>query len=412
METDKKHFEKSVALLLLFYFCCLLVFFCIEHFSLSTSIFSQNNFLNWDAMHYDAIRRNEYNTGMVAFFPLFPLLWSWFHIGSIGISTINGLIFIFSFSWLASVFNIQLKNVLLIASIPSFIFLFLPFSEAIFFLTSTMALVGLQKKNFTLLITGLFLAGLTRPVVAVFIPAILVLFFLSRDKSESALLKSGWLIVSCFVSFGLVLLLQYFQTGDSLAFFRVQKGWGNYFRIPAFPLSSWAGGFIVRLDAVTFLFGMIAAAIIAYLLINKLKNKPAIIQFEKSFTFSLCYLGILSLIILFTRGGVLNSLNRYLFCSAFFVIAINELLQRQLFNKKNVLILFVFSSVFWLLFASYVHIQALLKFEFLTLYLIFLLACTSENKVFKNIGYYSILGCNVTFMMIFFHRFLSGEWVG
>ena len=388
----------------------MLVYF-LENIFFSTNIFSEKNLLNWDAQHYDTIRREGYHTGMVAFFPLFPFIWKMVHISSTGMSILNGLIYISSFAWLAAVYKIERLQLILLASIPSLVFMFLPFSEAVFFSASAMVITGFQKRKMSLIVAGLFLAGLTRPVSAVFIPALIAVYYLSGDRTKKSLLQYLLMIGACLVSMLFVFMLQYFQTGDWLAFIRVQKDWGNYLRIPELPLNSWAGGFIVRLDALAFFLGIAAAVFIGKSVIDKI-NRKDIIQADQPVLFSLCYLAVLSLTILATRGGVLNSLNRYLFCSAFFIIAVHWFLQKKYFSGSRLIWLIILSSAFWLLFASYVHIQNVLKFEFLSLYLILLFIVTSENRTMKNIGYYSLITLNLVFFMIFFHRFLNGEWVG
>lgn len=411
MQKGQENFAKSFLLLLVFYGACFVIFYLSAKALIDASILSERNFLNWDAMHYNTIQRDGYYTGMVAFFPLFPYVWKFTHLGSIGISLLNGFIYILSFAWLSVVFNIHSRRLLLLASAPVLIFMFLPFSEAVFFLTSTILLTGLKKNNYTLIISGILLSGLTRPVATVFIPAFFILHRMTGDNSKKTLLQSLGMVMACAGSMFLVFLLQYYQTGEWFSFIRVQKNWGNYLRLPVFPLNSWAGGFIVRLDAMAFFFGIGAAVYLGFLILRRLKsagdNKT-----NMPFIFSLCYLSILSFVILFTRGGILNSLNRYLFCSAFFIVAMDHILQQNFFSRKNVLMVFLLSSIFWLLFASYVHIQALLKFEFLSFYLLLLFITTAENKLLKNAGYFSVLACNVIFMLIFFQRFLTGEWVG
>lgn len=411
MQKGQENFTKPFFLLLVFYAACFVIFYVTSKVLIDTSLLSEINFLNWDAMHYNTIQRDGYYTGMVAFFPLFPYIWKLTHLGSIGISLLNGFIYMLSFAWLALVFNIQSRRLLLIASTPVLIFMFLPFSESVFFLTSVILLTGLKKNNYLLIITGILLSGLTRPVATVFIPAFFILHWMMADNSKKSLLQSLGMVLVCAGSMFLVFLMQYYQTGEWFSFIHVQKDWGNYLRLPVFPLNSWAGGFILRLDAMAFLFGIGAAVYLASLIIGRLRSAGD----HKSLTpflFSLCYLSILSIVILSTRGGILNSLNRYLFCSAFFIVAIDHILQQKFFSRKNVMIVFLFSSIFWLLFASYVHIQTLLKFEFLSLYLLLLFISTAENKLLKNAGYFSVIACNVVFMIIFFQRFLTGEWVG
>ena len=411
MQEDKGDFKKLFFLLLLFYSSCF-VFFCIaEKIWLDSSNLSENSFLNWDAMHYNTIHRDGYYTGMVAFFPLFPFIWKLSHLSSIGIGILNGFIYMFSFAWLAAEFKIHPRRLLLFASVPVVMFMFLPFSESVFFLTSTILLTGLKKSNYILIITGILLSGLTRPVATVFIPAFFMLHWMKGDNSKKTMLRSFGMVLACAGIMFIVFLVQYYQTGEWFSFLRVQKDWGNYLRIPVFPLNSWAGGFIVRLDAIAFFFGIGAAIYLAYFIIGRIKSDDSN-KINMPIIFSLCYLSTLTVVILFTRGGILNSLNRYLFCTAFFIIAIDHILQQNIFSRHNLLMLFFLSSIFWLLFSSYVHIQTFLKFEFLSLYLLLLFITTSENKILKNAGYFSILACNVIFMLIFFQRFLTGEWVG
>ena len=395
---------------MLFYGILFIALWTAEKLFLDPDIFSASAFLNWDAMHYDTIRREAYTTGMVAFFPLFPFTWKLLHAGPIGVSIFNGLLFIVSFSWLAEAFRISVKILLLLASGSSLIFMFLPFSEAMFFFTTAMLLVGLKKNHRWLIWSGIFFSGLVRPVATIFIPSILLLHFLFTSKEErknlDLLLQTG----ICLLSLLIVFALQYVQTGDPLAFVHVQRGWGNYLRLPSMPLNSWAGGLILRLDALSFFFGISAAIVLAWVTLHK--NAVQQQAMTRPVLFSVSYLAFLSFIILFTRGGILNSLNRYLFCSAFFVIAMNDFLSRKIFSARNVLILLVGSGLFWLLFGSYVHIQTLLKFEFLSLYLFLLFTTTSSNMILKNTSYYLVMACNIFFLFFFYHRFLSGGWVG
>lgn len=409
--SDKSLFLKSLLTLATFYLSVGIALYFLEYFLSNIKIFSESNFLNWDAMHYNTIREHGYHTGMVAFFPLFSFIWQWLHLSAITVSIFNGGIYIVSFAWLASVFQIQKRNLIFLASIPSMIFMFLPYSEAIFFLTSTIFLVGLKKNNFHLLILGIALSGITRPVATIFIPAIFTMHYFTMKNTQKTFFHSFWMVFACAGSTMLVFALQYYQTGEWFSFSHVQKEWGNYLRLPVFPLTSWAGGFIVRLDATAFFFGIAAAVWLGILLMKKINFKNSI-DFDKALVFSLCFLFFLSIILLFTRGGVLNSLNRYIFCSAFIIVAIHNLMQKPIFNKQNALLLIFFSSLFWLLFASYVHIQTVVKFEFLSLYLLLILVSTAENQNLKKIGYFLVLTGNTIFFFIFFHRFLSGEWVG
>ena len=410
MEDARITFWKSFLLLFTFYLSCFTIYLLIGFISGYSTVPDKSAFLNWDAMHYLTIRNHVYQTGMVAFFPLFPFLWKITFTGAIEISILNGIIYIATLSWLAVVFSIDNRRLILLASVPSLIFMFLPFSESVFFLSCTIMLIGFKKNKADLIYTGIFLAGLTRPVATIFIPAFIILYFLSSPKTKSELIHTFKMILFTLAVLFLVFFLQYLQTGEWFLFFKVQHNWGNYFRLPVFPLNSWAGGFIVRLDALAFLTGIASGIYILYLILKKIKSGQQ--HTNQAFIFSACYLSLMAVLVLFTRGGMFNSLNRYIFCTAFFMVALNELLASKVFSGKNVLLIFITSGIFWLLFGSYGHIQTLLKFMFLTLYLMLLFCTTSENRKLSNAGYYGVVACNLLFMLIFFNRYFAGEWVG
>jgi hypothetical protein len=395
----------------LFYCGILLLLFLTEAYFSNLQVFSEINLLNWDAAHYFEVMNDGYRNENVAFFPLFPLFWKFIHASASGISILNGLIYILSFAWLAEEFKFKIRNILLLASIPSLVFMFLPFSEAIFFATASLLLIGLKKENNLLIYSGLIVTSLARPVATIFIPAIIFTSFICRAEERVNLRKLVLQLLFCILGLFLVFTFQFYETGKWFTFFEYQKNWNNYLRLPHLPLSSWSGGYIVRLDAMAFFFGLAAISWLAYFLFKSIKNFMGV--YNKPLIFSLCYLAFLTCTILFTKGGSFNSFNRYLFVSPFLIFALNHFLESQSFNWKNMAIVFIFSSLTWLLFASYVHIQYLLKFELLSVYLCVLFLCTqSLNKKISSISFIAVLVINVYFFVTFMHRFLSGEWVG
>src|SRR5205814_2419688 len=87
---------------------------------------------------------------------------------------------------------------------------------------------------------------------------------------------------------------------------------------------------------------------------------------SKALLFSLCYMTFLTVVVLFTKGGMMNSFNRYLFATPFFIVAMHGLFNKQWpvdigpLTLKTTVLVFLFSTLFWMLFASYVHIRAFL----------------------------------------------------
>jgi hypothetical protein len=122
----------------------------------------------WDADIYNCIKEHMYSNDegcysevRGAFFPLFPLLWRWTHTGFQGISLINYLLFSLSIGLLihflskAGSFQKAILFVLLI-SLPSTVIFYIPYSEALFLFTMTLAVIGLTREKYSLYFIGSF----------------------------------------------------------------------------------------------------------------------------------------------------------------------------------------------------------------------------------------------------------------
>jgi len=373
-------------------------------------LLNTGNFLNWDAEHYNWIKDNGYEDFRIAFFPLFPLMWKLFHVNTIGIVVINIIIFLVSFFVLAKDLKLSTLEILTYLSIPSFIFFFLPYTESIFFLSSTILILGLKYNRIPFVCFGLLLASLSRPAFFIFIPALIISEFLSENR-KNIVGRLGLYFLVTIIGIFIVGIIQYIDTGEWFKFFSVQKEWETELRFPKLPLTSWAGGFIVRLDGAALLIGTIAGGFLTAFL---LKLKPiSKINLPKEVIFSLAYLGGISLSVLIFRGGSLFSLNRFVFATPFIIIAFNFWLkQNYKFNIKQLLYIFGFIFLFWLLFDSYVHIQTLLKFLFLSFYVSLIFVIKSDKILVRKIVSILLIVLNITFQIILYVRFLNGDWVG
>ena len=398
----------NLAVVLSFY---LLLFF-IFYFSVALhnpGLLSERSFLNWDSQHYFSIVQNGYQPYSTAFFPLFPLSWKLLGFSPIAISIVNGLVFIFSFSILATAMSFTRKELLLCSSVPCLMFMFLPYTEAFFFACTTLLLAGYYRNNLILVALGFFLCGLCRPVSYFFLPAMIITeIFLQSDRRifyKRVIIFSSCIAVSLFVT----LYIQYVYTGEWFDFFKSQEKWDNHFRIPSFPLTSWAGGKIVSLDASALLAGMLAALASLFLLRNKIvmKRKESI---SPSVLFSLIYLAEVAVFVLFFRGGSLFSLNRFVYATAFFSVALVWFLRSVQFSMKWWSIFLVASNVFWLLFASYVHIQVVLYFFALSVFLSLFYLSAIKGRI-GTLFLAILLLLSASLQVYFFYRFLSYEWV-
>jgi hypothetical protein len=381
----------------------------LKHF-LFKELLNGNNFLNWDAEHYHWIKENGYEGFRIAFFPLFPLIWRVLHVDVFGIVLVNGIIFLVSFFLLVRDLKLSVVEILTYISVPSFIFFFLPYTESIFFLSSAVLLIGLKYDKVPLVCLGLFVATLSRPAFTIFIPALIISELLGGNKNK-LLIRLGIYLAVTLVGMFLVATIQYLDTGEWFKFFGVQKGWGNELQFPRLPLTSWAGGLIVRLDGVALLIGVIAGGFLAALLLRLRSIRE--INISKEVIFSLAYLGGITLSVLIFRGGSLFSLNRFVFATPFIIVAFNFWF-RQKFNFKPKQLLFIFGLIFlfWLLLGSYTHIQTLARFLLLTFYVSLIFIMKSDKIPVKNLATVLLILLNITFQIIFYIRFLNGGWVG
>ena len=377
----------------------------------SSELFDTIHFLNWDADHYNFIKEKGYKDFRLAFFPLFPIIWRFLDVGVYAIILINSLIFFISFYILIKNLEIKgVKEILMYLSIPSFVFFYLPYSESIFFLCSLIIILGLKNNKNYLVYIGLFLSILSRPAFTVFIPALIITQLLNRNKEKISLSIGFYLLVSILgiISVGII---QFYDSGEWFKFFSEQKNWGNHLQIPKLPLTSWAGGFIVRTDGFAFLIGVLSVSFLTALILKLKWVKDTVLPNEV--IFSLAYLGGITIAVLLFRGGSLFSLNRFVFATPFIIVVLNYWIKQQFNLKiKKLLLIFGLIFIFWFLFGSYVHIQQIIKFGLLSLYATLIFALKSDKEIIRKYSLILLIIINFSFQIIFYIRFLNGDWVG
>jgi hypothetical protein len=403
----KKYFELFT---IGFYIFFLVTILLVLQQSWFPNLLTREHFLNWDAGHYEFIKQNGYEGYRVAFFPLFPLIWKFLSLGTYGVVLLNSIIFLSAFYFIIKKLKVEnTLEIVLYLSIPSFIFFYLPYSESIFFFCSTAILFGLKDKKYYLIYLGLFFAILARPAFTIFIPALIITELCSEFRTKIFLRIAIYIGISMLGIFT-VIMIQYFDTGEWFKFFEAQKNWGNTLQIPHLPLTSWAGGFIVRLDGFAFLLGAISGGFLLGI-IFKVKQLRKI-KFPAEVVFSLAYLGGITLIVLLFRGGSLFSLNRFIFATPFIIVALNFWIKSDFFiSKKQLLSIFGIIFIFWLLFGSYVHLQLMLKYLLVTLYAILIFSLKSELHLIRKISLFALIFIGFAFQIVLFIRFLSGVWV-
>lgn len=216
------------------------------------SVVSDEGLLSWDAAHYDEIRRYLYDTtsmwqGNFAFFPLFPLVWRLSHLGPVGISVLNWMLFAIGLVLVALIFGNSLPwwNCLLLLCAPYLVIFMVPYSEAVFFLGIAAGLYGLSHNRYWLYFLGFFLACTTRAAGNIIVVAWVIVDVLSAIYSRSGMLQLGRSLLRHLAPVVLgvlaVMLLQHIRGAEHwFEYVLAQREWGKEWAWPSWPFSDWS----------------------------------------------------------------------------------------------------------------------------------------------------------------------------
>ncbi|TGE27589.1 hypothetical protein [Hymenobacter metallicola] len=372
-------------------------------------VFTQAGFSNWDVIHYLRIRDTGFSPESAAFFPLFPFVWRWLGVSPMAMAGLNLGLFLLAFAALSAAFAFSRPHQLLLLSIPTLVFMGLPYSEALFFGAGVLVLLGWQRQSLALLAVGLLLSCLTRSAAFVLVPATLLTAYLTspdrpvfwRQASVGTGAATAGLLLSVY--------LHYRDTKRWFVFFEAQKLWDNRLRWPQLPLSNWGGSFPTHYEAVCFFLALAAAVYLLYLL----KQGPALpASTWAPRVFSLAYVAGVTFVTVATKGGVLVSLSRYVLATPYFLLLAVAALQTQWITNRRLLWAVGLTEVCWLLgFGSYGHIRSVLGYSVLTLYLLLVLACLHTHPRIRQVAYGVLLPLNSVLLVVLLYRFLQNQWV-
>lgn len=333
---------------------------CINWFSMQ-EYWAAFDFLIWDAKHVYSIVHDGYNSSTCAFFPLFPYFWKILQLSPTLISGLNFFIFVTAAVILFKHYSATKMEVLLGIGFPSLLFMILPYSEALLYLISVLFLLALNRKNLNLAVLMLFLMSLTKPTVAVFLPAIFLVEYLNSDQLQYKFRQLTFSLVAVLTGNFLVFWIQKQATGNWFDFFQAQSDWGNRLRWPEFPLSTWSAPQVIWIDAFAFWVCMFSTALLIYFFLLKFKSGKSI---SRALGYSLIYLAGTGWFVLFFRGGSLFSLNRFVLATPFVWTAMIEL-KRMQFGMNHRKLIWVGAVSFFvvsLIFGSFLHIKTLLLY--------------------------------------------------
>lgn len=410
-----------------------LIFSILYLFKFINILPSLTNLLNWDAAYYFDIATNGYqnpnsDNHNTAFFPLFPLFIYIFKLNGILASVFNLLLFYISLYLIFDTYKIKLEQQLLIVSFPSFVFCFIPYTESLFLFFSTLFLVGIQKRKISFVIIGVLFSSITRTSALVFIPAFifLIIFDSMLKKKENIRIYLIAILTSIIGTF-IVYWVQFLQTGVWFANFKVMKHWDRVFSLPSIKLTTWGEFNLLWLDTHAYLYFILSAILLIYVCTLLIKNQLNYINnINSSMIYAFAYIVLIGLTVLlyspkaYETYTTIFGLNRYVFCTAFFILAIIQIInENELFEKIykyifaiSILIIFI---QFYTFETYYFLGQKIDRFS--SKYFIYFIL----SAIYFSIPYmykylksqYSLIYIINIFLQVYLlNLFLNNEWIG
>ena len=371
-------------------------------------LFTEANFSHWDVVHYLRVRDNGFSDESAAFFPLFPFLWRALKVSAISMASVNLGLFLLSFAALSTIFAFTYRQQLLLLSVPSLLFMALPYSEALFFGAGVLMLWGWQQQNLVCIMLGLLLSCLTRSAAFILMPAAILTAYLTRTEWRSFWQQAIGTTMASASGLLFSVYLHYRDTKKWFIFFEAQKLWGNRLRWPSLPLSNWGGSFPTRFEAVTFFLAIIATGYLLYLL-SRRRLQPA---HWAPLVFSLAYVAGVTFVTVATRGGLLVSLSRYVLATPYFLLAAATAFRTPQITTRWLQWAFLLTEVCWLVcFGSYKHIRTVLMYSVLSLYVLLLLTTMHMHPRIRTIAWAVVVPLNSALLLLLLYRFLQNHWV-
>ncbi|HAH22373.1 MAG TPA: hypothetical protein DCL77_01145 [Prolixibacteraceae bacterium] len=308
--------------------------------------FDEANFNRWDVAFYSYMKENGYGKddtwpgiGTYAFSPLFPFIWKLTHLPASYMCIVNYLMFACSILLLSSLFlpsNEMSKTdnicfFALASTLPSVFSFYIPYSESTFIFTMSIALWALFKNKVWPFYLAMVLFVLSRPSFMLVGLAFICtdIYFLILNREHKSFLKElAGKLLPIIIGMAITFYIQYLYSGSFFRMFEVHSlFWNHNFQLPT-TISDWSlEGYGMSIFSIFCI--AIPASILLYtnwLKHRKDKLSPSVSLFspdtrkEYLFHFSIIYFIGNFLFVLFTQGGNLNGLHRYILVSPFFYI--------------------------------------------------------------------------------------------
>lgn len=349
-----------------------------------------NNLINGDAGWYKFVVDEGYvykgGWGNAGFFPLFPLVWKLSGLSALGVSFLNIVFLAGGLAILSAVYKMADADRLLLLSTPSLYFCFAPYAEPLFILLGAALIYGIGRKKTAIVWVSLLLLALVRPTTIVLLPALLIMELLGAERSAwvKALLRWVMLyVLPVIISLGAFLCYQYYKTGVWFAYFKHQADlWGRKFSLPELPFNSSLGPKFLWLNALALFVGIVCVGMVLRTAYQWLAKN--IVYADKGLILSILYIAGVAMVNIFFnphwegQTNVFGS-HRYIFVSPFFFVFLYHFTREVSYRPAQFLWVFLLTNVFWLLFASYVHIMYLVYFNFCSALVLMYMLCANRK---------------------------------
>jgi hypothetical protein len=351
-----------------FAFACAygIIYFIIQkilfHFGVFHFDITAKNLFVGDAHFYQDISINGYQKNNISsgFFILLPIIWKSLHASFNFILILNLLFYAFGFSLIVNILK-QNKVVhwLFYISLPALFFVFIPYTEALFFLLCSLMLHAIHYNKKLLLFVILVLLSLVRPTCILLLPALLIMQVLANRKSKlvSVLIEYCYLMaLPLILGLAIFIYIQFLQTGEWFVYFKTQaKEWDHHFSLPDIPFVTLPGAKNLWLNGLAFVIDLTALICVTQYAWQWLKHH---IVFNKITVLSFSYLAMVLITILFfnpkygNHSTILIGLYRYSFVTPFMLVFFNFISNTNI-SKKQILIVLLGTNLLWVFFHAY-----------------------------------------------------------
>lgn len=409
----------------------------------SFTSFDEENFIHWDVKFFKYMSENSYgkdNTwpgiGTYAFSPLFPFIWKLSHLPAKWISILNYLLFAFSILILSDLFlsptdfgkTDRLCLFVLALTLPSVFSFYIPYCESTFIFALSIALWGLFKEKFWLFFVALIAFALSRPSFLIVGIAFICtdIYFLAINKNFKLFLRElGKKILPIIIGMLITFYLQYLKSGSFFKMFQVHSQfWIHDFQFPK-TITDWSTeSYGMNVFSICCIVLPSVLFLISYMLKSYKETKhPPVSLFSAEnrkqylFSFSIIYFIGNFLFVIFTQGGNLNGMHRYVLVSPFFYIFFFILIQKiRSFDLKNIfriLIPMVLLGYLLLIHGPYQHSITFLDagFFLLVFTMVYFILFDRLKLPIKLSFLLLIVLCNTVWLTYLFNHFLNNSYI-